>query len=216
MELESKDILLVIGPSRAGKGTLLTSLQGTKMKFFKKGDPQVRETNIGQNAASQFFMAPVQEADPNKPDDSQIISHSHNSHTFKPKIVGNGTYPDSLKELNGTFLVDFPGMFDSKGYDFDIAMHLALQRVLIKAKSSKVLVLAQATCLIAENSHIITTITEKLQQMFRDPQKHLVIGITKNRMVAQQFEYDEVLDVATGQNDEQISFKGFQEVIQVE
>lgn len=52
--------------------------------------------------------------------------------------------------------------------------------------------------------------------MFKDPQNHLVIGITKNRMVQQQFEYDEVIEVATGQNDEQISFKGFEQVIQVE
>ena len=34
-------------------------------------------------------------------------------------------------------------------------------------------------------------------------------------MVSLQFEYDEVIDVALGLNDEQISFKGY-EVIQVE
>jgi hypothetical protein len=78
-----------------------------------------------------------------------------------------------------------------------------------------VLVLAQATCLIAENNHIITTIIEKLGQMFRDPMEHLIIGITKNRMVSLQFDYDEIVDVAKGENDEQVSFRGF-EVIQVE
>lgn len=106
-------------------------------------------------------------------------------------------------------------MFDSKGYDLDIAMHLALQRLITQAKTAKVLVLAQATCLISENNHIITTIIDKLSQMFKDPMEHLVIGITKNRMVSLQFEYDEVIDVALGANDEQVSFKGF-EVIQIE
>jgi len=38
--------------------------------------------------------------------------------------------------------------------------------------------------------------------MFKDPMEHLVIGITKNRMVSLQFEYDEVIDVALGANDE--------------
>ena len=77
-------------------------------------------------ASTQFFMAPKSAADPDLPDDNAIISHLHNSHTFKPKIVSNGNYSDNFKDLNGTFLVDFPGMFDSKGYDLDIAMHLAL------------------------------------------------------------------------------------------
>lgn len=75
-------------------------------------------------------MAPKSSADSDKPDDSAIISHLHNSHTFKPKIVSNGQYKENFKDLNGTYLVDFPGMFDSKGYDLDIAMHLALQRLI--------------------------------------------------------------------------------------
>ena len=93
-------------------------------------------------------------------------------------------------------------MFDSKGYDLDIAMHLALQRVITEAKSAKVLVLAPASCLIAETNHIITTIIDKLNQMFKDPMDHLIIGNTKNRMVSLQFEFDEILDVALGANDE--------------
>ncbi len=51
--------------------------------------------------------------------------------------------------------------------------------------------------------------------MFRDPEKRLLIGITKNRMVSQQFDVDEILDVATGADGQNISFKGY-EVIQVE
>ena len=36
MELADKDVFIVIGASRTGKGTLLTALQGVKMKLFKK------------------------------------------------------------------------------------------------------------------------------------------------------------------------------------
>ena len=34
MNLENKDILVLIGPSRVGKGTLLEAIKGTKMKFW--------------------------------------------------------------------------------------------------------------------------------------------------------------------------------------
>lgn len=88
--LEDKDILIVVGPSRAGKGTLLTALKGVEMKFFKRGDAKVKQTALGKEAATQFFMAPKNAADGDVPDANAIISHQHNSHTFKPKIVCDG------------------------------------------------------------------------------------------------------------------------------
>jgi len=51
--------------------------------------------------------------------------------------------------------------------------------------------------------------------MFRDAEKHMVIAITKNQMVSQQFDEDEIIDIATGEDGQNISFKGY-EVIQVE
>ena len=90
LELQDKDILIVVGPSRAGKGTLLTALKGVEMKFFKKGDAKVKATALGQGASTQFFMAPKNVADGDVPAENAIISHQHNSHTFKPKIVCDG------------------------------------------------------------------------------------------------------------------------------
>lgn len=59
--------------------------------------------------------------------ESELISHGNNSHTFLPKIVQEEpTYIDQYKELNGTYLVDLPGMFDSKGEEMDVAMDLML------------------------------------------------------------------------------------------
>lgn len=34
MDLENKEVLILIGPSRVGKGTLLEAIKGTKMKFW--------------------------------------------------------------------------------------------------------------------------------------------------------------------------------------
>ena len=59
--------------------------------------------------------------------ESELISHGNNSHTFLPKIVQEEPiYIDQFKELNGTYLVDLPGMFDSKGEEMDVAMDLML------------------------------------------------------------------------------------------
>ena len=36
MKLQDKDIFIVVGPSRTGKGTLLAALKGQKMKLFRR------------------------------------------------------------------------------------------------------------------------------------------------------------------------------------
>lgn len=36
MDLDDKDIFIVVGPSRTGKGTLLAALKGQKMQLFRK------------------------------------------------------------------------------------------------------------------------------------------------------------------------------------
>ena len=38
MDLANKDVVVVIGPSRVGKGTLLTAFTGVKMGFVSKAD----------------------------------------------------------------------------------------------------------------------------------------------------------------------------------
>ena len=53
-------------------------------------------------------------------------------------------------------------MFESKGTELDIAIDLTLQRVLLQAKSAKILVLVAATSLTAENAIIITKIQERI------------------------------------------------------
>lgn len=71
MELEDKDIFIVLGPTRTGKGTLLTALQGVQMQLFRRKD---WENNTAAKQAYQaYFMAPIVEGQ--KPGESNIISH---------------------------------------------------------------------------------------------------------------------------------------------
>lgn len=72
MDLASKDIFLVIGPSRAGKGTLLAALLGQKMKFFHKKN--VKGTDLENRVSVANIIAPVAE-DGVTPVLSDIISH---------------------------------------------------------------------------------------------------------------------------------------------
>ena len=46
MDLYQKDIVIVIGPTRTGKGTLLNALSGEKIKLFKKASGEVKESDI--------------------------------------------------------------------------------------------------------------------------------------------------------------------------
>lgn len=112
-------------------------------------------------------------------------------------------------------MVDFPGLFETRGPEIDIAIHLTLQRILLKARSAKVAVLLAASCLTSVNSHIIDLIKHQLNYMFQDPEKHITIAFTKARIVQDSIEDDEIIDVALGVNGEQRNFKGYK-VMRVE
>ena len=83
-------------------------------------------------------------------------------------------------------MVDFPGLFEQRGAELDIAIHLTLQKILKTAKSTKVVVLVSATCFQPENSKIIDIIKCELETMFKDPHEHLIIAFTKSRLVEAQ------------------------------
>ena len=94
------------------------------MKLFRR-KAKDRQKAIYKDAATATFMAPVGED--GEPIEEAIMSHSHNSHTIVPKIPQEKPdYPEEYKGLNGTWLVHFPGMFESKGLELDIAIDLTL------------------------------------------------------------------------------------------
>ena len=98
------------------------------MKIFKKTKAN-KTQDVYNTASCATFMAPV--GPDGNPISSLIVSHQHNSHTIVPKIPQDTAhYPEEFSGLEGTYLVDFPGMFDSKGIELDIAIDLTLQRVL--------------------------------------------------------------------------------------
>ena len=153
MKLENKDIFIVIGPSRTGKGTLLAALQGHNMKFVTKNnktDEKLTKCSVALSSASKSFMAPIDKD--GVPSSNKIISHQHNSHTLKPKLVSDPpAYGEQYSELKGTYSVDYPGLWETKGVELDIAMQLTLQKVLLSSKSAKLIILVSATILLPEN-----------------------------------------------------------------
>ena len=211
MQLEDKDIFIVVGASRTGKGTLLAALRGVNMKYFQRR--KVENTAIGKEATQNCFMAPV-DKDGN-PLYDKIINHSHNSHTLKPKFVTNPPeYADDYCGLDGIYSVDYPGMFESKGPELDAALYLSLQRILLTAKSAKVLILVSAQYFLPDAAKMITAVLTKLKLMFKEPEKHLIIGITKTKMVEMTLgDEEEVLAKAQGEGNETVSFKGYKCII---
>ena len=90
-----------------------------------------------------MIMCPVDGTD--KAVKSEIISHARNSHTLIPTIRHGPEFIKEFSLLNGKYLIDFPGMFDSKGPEIDIAIELLLQMIVKKANSTKILLLLSAS-----------------------------------------------------------------------
>lgn len=77
--------------------------------------------------------------------DSKLISHQTNSHTLAPTIAcGQNPYPPQFSALFGSYFIDFPGIFDTKGEEIGIAIDLAMKYIINKAKSTKVLLVIPA------------------------------------------------------------------------
>lgn len=45
--------------------------------------------------------------------------------------------------------------------------------------------------------------------MFKDPQEHLTVAITKAKMAEMSFDYDDILPTALGEEGQHVSFKGY-------
>lgn len=162
MDHKNKNIFIPLGASRTGKGTLLAALLGYKLKIFNK--KKLKDNPVAQKAALRNFMAPCDPEDESLPIELDFMSHQHNSHTIYPKTLGA---PESFFEgFENTIMVDFPGMFDSKGTILEIAMLLSLQRIIMQAKTAKVVVMVSAGILTPENQKMITSVKEKLKFMF--------------------------------------------------
>lgn len=144
------------------------------------------------------FMAPCDPNNESIPISIDFISHKRNSHTFCPKIIGQpiDDYNDAIN--GGLHLVDFPGMFDTKGTVIEIAMLMALQKIIKRAKSVKIIVLVSAGVFDPSNTKLIKEIRSKLEFMFDKPEENVVIAVTKAHMFQDFFDEDEVLDIAQG------------------
>ena len=73
------------------------------------------------------------------------------------------------------------------------------------------MVLVSASNFLSTNTQVITRVKTRLDYMFENPHKHLVIGITQSRLtIPEAFEdEEEILNKAMGSKDELISFRDY-------
>lgn len=213
MDVKDKETFIVIGASRTGKGTLLAALHGAKIKHYQKKSPKLAENAVAKSAAGMQFLAPMGED--GLPCEDAIISHMHNSHTLSPKFVNKTPqYPDEFSEMQGIYSVDYPGLFESKGLELDISMQLTLHKLITESKKAYILVLVSAGILLPENVKLFGNIKKKLNTMFDQPEKHVVIGITKTRLYEETLgDEEDILSIANGENDEQLNFKEYDVIV---
>lgn len=106
-------------------------------------------------------------------------------------------------------MIDFPGMFDSKGAEIDVLIDLTLKWVIERAKSVKMLLVMPANCFMPNSRAIIKVVQERLSYMFTKPEECLMIGLTFIQSCANIFDEDDLMDTVQGNDDSQISFKGY-------
>lgn len=80
---------------------------------------------------------------------------------------------------------------------------------MLTAKSVKVLVMVSALSLTPDQNHIIEMILDELKLMFKNPEDHLVIGVTKARLADSIIPQEEIIDVAMGQSGDEGSHRSF-------
>ena len=81
-----------------------------------------------------------------------------------------------------------------------------------RAKSVKMLLLVSAMSLTPDQNSILQFIQQELSLMFSAPENHIVVGVTKTRLVAHVLTEDEeeLLEIVKGENGESRSFKGYE------
>jgi len=100
-------------------------------------------------------------------------------------------------------------MFDSKGAEIDVLIDLTLKWVVERAKSVKMLLVMPANTFMPNARAIIVTVQERLSHMFKNPEECIMIGLTFVQSMSGTFDEDDLIETVKGQNDEQISFKGY-------
>ena len=89
-----------------------------------------------------------------------------------------------------------------------------MQKLITSSKKAYILVLVSASIFLPESIRLFGDIKKKLNTMFDQPEKHVVIGITKTRMFPDSLgDADDILSIAKGEDDETLSFKEYEVLI---
>ena len=92
MELQDKDVVLVLGPSKSGKGIVSLAMMGETIKKFNPFDfilenPEFKDSEMGTQILKnnqEIFMKVDKQG---KPMENQFVSHQKQQHTMIPKLM---------------------------------------------------------------------------------------------------------------------------------
>lgn len=215
LDIDGKDVVFFVGPSRVGKGTLIEALGGTSMAIV--------DNNGDFNELDRVVMKPVHDQSKER-GAKATISHDVNSHTFLPAVVYDYSQDitPAFSALKGYALVDLPGLFDTKGIEVSMALSNCIHRIIVKAKSAKCVVLLPANLFKSDNQKMIQVIKFTLSHLFALPQETVIVGVTKLHRDCHTFRgtTDTILEriAGRGESDQQahISMAGFKTILAVE
>lgn len=182
MDIADRDVIIPIGGTRAGKGTVILAFQGVKFapKYVEDFEDQNEESEKQVTLPHEcYVMAPVSEE--GKIIENELMSHRAQSHTLEPKVLPGCIY-EKYNVLNGNYFIDFPGLFDTSGGAIEIAVSLLLKWIIQKARSTRLLLTMSAVTMASNQQALVTITKEKLAKMFTQPGKAMHVGLTRQNV----------------------------------
>ena len=102
-------------------------------------------------------------------------------------------------------------MFDSKGAEMDIAIELLLQMIIREAKCTKLALLLSASQFNSDTVKLLSIVKERLSYMFLEPEKSILVCITKLKFNMNTFSRKDLYKIAKDENQKcHTSFNGYQ------
>ena len=138
-EVRNQDIIIFLGNTRSGKGTIINQLLGNKLEAFQDQDT---------------YKILIKKCDPNCSGPS--IGNKSVSDTSVPtgwKIKGKS---------NSEMLIDVPGFDDNRGTVQDISNSFYIREILKNAKSVKIALVADVDGVYGDNVRPFTDLIEKI------------------------------------------------------
>jgi GTP-binding protein EngB required for normal cell division len=154
-EFSDTDAVIFAGPTRAGKSTIINSLLGFSFEGEDEESGTVQLTKKGSN------------------EQGPKIGNEDVAETYVPENWG---------KFGSSELVmwDFPGFGDNRGEVQEITNAAFYEKVLIKQKSVRVVLVVPNTFCAQENASMFNILLDEAKIFCKEPSKSLCLVVTKN------------------------------------